>query len=44
MTLDGDLNVKSSQINLEGGLDSGNSLGVNVTSPKGAINISAGAT
>jgi hypothetical protein len=42
VTLDGDLRVKSAQINLVGGSDSGNSLGVNVTSPKGAVNISAG--
>lgn len=39
---DGDLNVSSPAINLKGGVEGANSLGVNITSPEGAVNITGG--
>ena len=38
----GELNVSSPLLNLKGGVEGMNSLGVNITSPEGAVNITAG--
>lgn len=42
LEFEGSLNVKSTQLNLRGGEEGGNSLGINITSPEGAINITGG--